>query len=181
MQRESGGCKLGSGSLMPSFKLPGCDGNSYDQNYFKGAKASLVVFTCNHCPYVKGSDAELIRIHIENSENGLKTLVISANDSVKYPEDGFEQMKIKAKTLPFPYLFDESQEVARSFDAACTPECYLFDAFGRLAYHGVVKLNPKDPASRESIPLEVAVHQLLTGEPVIPEFVNPIGCSIKWK
>lgn len=183
MEREALSSDFGIGSKIPAFALPGTDGKTYSSEYFAGARAALVVFSCNHCPYVKGSEAELIRIHNENCSEGLKTLVINSNDPVKYPEDGFEQMQQKslAMKLPYPYLFDQTQQVAKLFDAACTPECYLFNQTGQLVYHGLIKGNPKDANSREDLALEKAIKQLLANQPVVPAFVHPLGCSIKWK
>jgi peroxiredoxin len=142
-----------------------------------------VVFTCNHCPYVKGSDAHLLKVVSSYLKDGLRVVAISSNDPAKSPEDGFEKMQEKAKSmqLPFPYLFDETQGVAKRFDAQCTPECYLFDRTGTLVYHGTVNDSPRDPTKVTKDYLGAAVAQLLEGQTVDPGFVHPVGCSIKWR
>jgi peroxiredoxin len=183
MQREIASDAFPLGSTLPKFSLPATDGRSIGSDYLTGAKGALVVFTCNHCPYVKGSEALLIETVRRFEAKGLRAVAISANDPVQYPEDSFENMKAKAKSLalPFPYLFDESQQTAKAFDAACTPECYLFDARSKLVFHGAITDNPKDPGAKRRNFLAEAVEQLLSAKPVQPGFVHPLGCSIKWK
>ncbi len=182
MQRAGSSSKLPIGSALPNFSLPNVDGNRIDSSYFANATASLVVFSCNHCPYVKGSEDRLVRIVRDFEQRGLKAVAISSNDADQYPEDSFEKMKEKAAAvrLPYPYLYDASQEVARAFDAACTPECYLFDASGKLVYHGPINDSPKDSSRVTVEQLRTAVEQLLSGTPPSPEYVHPLGCSIKW-
>jgi peroxiredoxin len=114
---------------------------------------------------------------------GLKTLAINSNDAVKYPEDSYEKMREKAvaHSLPYPYLHDESQEVALLFDAACTPEFYLFDHEGKLVYHGTINVSPRDPSRVTKDYLSKAIESVLEGRTPEPQFVHPLGCSIKWK
>lgn len=183
MERNQLSDKFPIGSKLPEFELPNVDGKTLGSAYLGGAKAGLVVFTCNHCPYVQGSEGMLIRIAMRYEKQGLKTLTISSNDPIKYPEDGFEKMKEKAKKLklPYPYLFDETQGVAKLFDAACTPECYLFDKDGVLVFHGTINDNLKDPGAVGEDFISVAISQVLVGVKPTPAFVHPIGCSIKWK
>lgn len=183
MQREECSVKFGIGSQMPKFVLPATDGNDYSDQYFESSKARLVIFTCNHCPYVKGSEDFFQEAILKYKDYGLKTVAISSNDAVQYPEDSFEKMKDKSESLgnPFPYLYDETQDVARSFDAACTPECYLFDSSGKLVFHGTVNNSPRDPSAATEKYLEKAISQLINDEEVNPSFVHPMGCSIKWK
>ena len=183
MQRETPSAKLPFGSKIPSFSLPSTDGRTITEGYLAGAKAALVVFSCNHCPYVKGSEEMLISTISRFEPEGLKAVMISSNDAIQYPDDGFPKMQEKAKAagFTFPYLYDESQTVARSFDAACTPECYLFDAAGKLAYHGTINDNPKDKKKASKDFLSLAISQVLAGEPAIPNYIHPLGCSIKWK
>jgi peroxiredoxin len=183
MERENKSEKLTIGAAMPAFKLDNIDGRKIDNSYFKDAKASLVAFSCNHCPYVKGSDEMLISVVKKYQSEGLKTIAISSNDAVQYPEDGFEKMKEKAKNmnLPFPYLYDESQEICKKFDAECTPEFFLFDSVGNLAYHGTINDSPRDATKVTKNYLSTAIEQVLAGEKAEPSFVRPIGCSIKWK
>jgi peroxiredoxin len=183
MQRDHASDGFPIGSAMPAFSLKNVDGKQISNDYFNGAKAAMVVFSCNHCPYVKGSDEMLISIVRKFEREGLKTVAISSNDAVKYPEDSFDNMKVKAQTmhLPFPYLYDESQEIARKFDAACTPEVYLFDAAHKLAYHGTINNSPRNPAEASVDFLSQAITQVLEGQKADPPFIHPIGCSIKWK
>ena len=183
MERETISTTFPLGSRVPSFELVSVDGERFGSQYLAGAKAGLVAFLCNHCPYVKGSEDMLISIVKRFQGDGLKTLVINSNDAVKYPEDSFEKMKEKAVShaLPYPYLYDESQDVARLFDAACTPEFYLFDRDGKLAYHGTINDSPRDPSRVTKDFLSKAIEAVLEGRTPEPQFVHPLGCSIKWK
>lgn len=183
MERDTSSDKFPLGSKLPHFHLPNVDGRHIGNEYLRGAKAALVVFTCNHCPYVKGSEAELLLVAKEYEKSGLKTVAINSNDAAKYPEDSFEKMKENAKNmgLPYPYLYDESQQVARLFDAACTPECYLFDAGHTLIFHGTINDNLQNASLAKNHYLAEAVKQALEGQKPEPAFVHPIGCSIKWK
>ncbi|WKZ57526.1 MAG: thioredoxin family protein [Bdellovibrionota bacterium] len=183
MQRESSSSKFPLGLALPTFKLPNVDGRTIGDEYLRGAKAALVVFTCNHCPYVKGSEQSLVSIVRRFEPAGLRVVAISANDATQYPEDSFEKMKEKSQSmkLPWPYLYDEQQNVAKLFDAACTPECYLFNAKGLLVYHGTINNSPKDPAAATVDYLSPAISQCLESGRCSPDYVHPIGCSIKWK
>lgn len=168
---------------MPSFALNATNGETVTDRYFSDAKFSLIVFTCNHCPFVKGSEAMLFETIKEFQPRGLKAVLISSNDAVQYPEDSFDKMKEKAKSasIPCPYLYDESQAIAREFDAECTPELYLFDAQQRLIFHGTINNSPRSPQEANTNFLKVALSQAFEGREPSPSFVHPIGCSIKWK
>jgi peroxiredoxin len=183
MQRETTSVRLPLGSKLPAFELRAVDGGHVGSDYLRGAKAALVAFLCNHCPYVKGSEDMLISLVKKYQREGLKTVVISSNDASQYPEDSFEKMKEKAAalSLPCPYLYDETQEVARSFDAACTPEFYLFDQSMTLVYHGTINDSPRDPSKVTKDYLSKAVEAVVHGALPDPQFVHPLGCSIKWK
>lgn len=183
MERQTSSSSFTIGSRLPQFSLPSVSGEDLGSSHLQGAKAALVAFTCNHCPYVKGSEEMLVRIFKEFAPQGLRALAISSNDAAQYPEDGFEKMKEKASSmaLPYPYLYDESQRVARLFDAACTPEFYLFDSQGNLAYHGAINDSPRDAARVTKDYLSQAIQSVLAGNKPAPSFVNPLGCSIKWK
>lgn len=190
MERSESSRTFGLGSLLPQFTLPSAnqtadmtDTNISVPDFFSGAPAGLIVFTCNHCPYVKGSEAALITVVSEFLPSGLKTLAISSNDAKQYPEDSFERMQQHAAALklPYPYLYDETQAVAKLFDAACTPECYLFDRDRRLVFHGTINNSPRDPSKATEPYLMKAITQVLEGKKPEPAFVHPIGCSIKWK
>lgn len=182
MDRSSISNKFPLGSKLPKFDLPNVDGKILGSNYLSDATLALVVFTCNHCPYVKGSEEMLIATANKFSGAGLKVVSISSNDALAYPEDAPDKMREKsvAMNLPYPYLYDKTQQVARSFDAACTPECYLFNNKQELIYHGAINDNPKDPSNAKTNYLANAISQSLEGKVPEPAFVNPLGCSIKW-
>lgn len=183
MERDSLSSKFPIGSKIPSFSLPNVTGEDIGSSYLSDAPASLVVFACNHCPYVIGSEKMLFDTIQEFQGKGLRAVLISSNDPVQYPDDSFENMKEKSKrdNIPCPYLFDESQEIARAFDAQCTPECFLFDGEGVLVFHGTINNSPRDPGAVKSNYLKTAIEQVLFGKTPEPAFVHPIGCSIKWK
>jgi peroxiredoxin len=183
MQRTSESAAFVLGSTIPNFELLNVDGSRIGSEYLQEAKAYLVGFLCNHCPYVKGSEQMLIDIVKRFQGDGLKTITISSNDAVQYPDDSFEKMQEKARamSLPYPYLYDESQEVAKMFDAACTPEFYLFDRSRVLVYHGTINDSPRDASKVTKDYLSDAITSALEGRTPEPQFVHPLGCSIKWK
>ena len=183
MERDSSSERFPLGSKLPSFDLPAAAGGNITDHYLTEGKAGLVAFGCNHCPYVKGSEDMLVRIVEKFTPLGLRCVMISSNDANKYPEDSFDKMaeKVVAKSIPFPYLYDESQEVAKAFDAACTPEFYLFTPEGVLVYHGAINDSPRDPSKVTRDYLSDAVAAVIKGETPSPQFVHPLGCSIKWK
>jgi peroxiredoxin len=166
------------------FRLEGTDGKSYSINDVRGPKGLLVIFMCNHCPYVKGALDRIIRDTTELKALGIGSVAIMSNDTVNYPDDSFENMKklAKDKKLPFPYLFDEKQDVAHAYDAACTPEFYGFDAGLQLAYRGRIDAggmkNPPAGSPRELYEAMKLIAETGKG----PKNQQPgIGCSIKWK
>lgn len=176
---------LALGTKAPDFKLPDTvSGKKMSLEQLRSSKATVVMFLCNHCPYVKHVNPEVVRISNEYAPRGISFIGISANDPVQYPEDSPEQMKKTAAALgyTFPYLYDESQEVARAYDAACTPDFYVFDGKLHLVYHGQMddsRASGHQPLTGKD--LRTALDCILDGEPV-PEFQRPsIGCSIKWK
>jgi len=171
------------GAPAPNFSLPGVDGQIWTLQDCLGPNGLLVMFICNHCPYVKGSEDMLIEIVRRHGKDGLKAIAISSNDASQYPEDSFEKMseKASAMSLPYPYLYDEDQSVAKAFDAACTPEFYLFGPDGKLAYHGTINDSPRDPSKVTKDFLSEAIVAVLEGRQPSPAFVHPLGCSIKWK
>lgn len=180
--RDSESPKLPIGGSMPSFNLKNVNEDYISSENLSG-KAILVIFTCNHCPYVKGSEQALLRTIHEFLPKGLCVVAISANDPIQYPEDSFPEMQKHALLvkLPFPYLFDETQEVAKAFDAECTPELYLFNSDKKLIFHGTINDSPRDPSKVTVNHLEKALNQVFNNEEVNPSFVRPLGCSIKWK
>lgn len=183
MQRESASEKFPLGSKLPHFELLNVDGKQLGTSYLLGGKAALVAFMCNHCPYVKGSEEMLMNIVRKFEAQGLKTVAVNANDAVQYPDDDYSHMQLKAREmkLPYPYLHDQTQEVAKLFDAACTPEFYLFDASQKLVYHGAINDSPRDPTKVTKDFLSQAISQTLSGQNPQPSYTHALGCSIKWR
>jgi peroxiredoxin len=165
------------------FDLEGTDGRRYTLDDVRGPNGTLVMFICNHCPYVKAVLDRIIRDAKDLKEHGIGVVAINANDPVTYPDDSFDNMKrvAAAKQLPFPYLFDESQEVARAYDAVCTPDFFGYNADLELQYRGRLdasKTSPVPGAIRELYEAMVQVAETGRGpEQQIPS----MGCSIKWK
>lgn len=170
------------GSHIPHFVLPSEDGLTVDSQKIKDP-VLVVIFTCNHCPYAKAYEDRIIALANEFDEQGAQFVLINSNDSTNYPDDSFEAMKIRAKEkkFPFPYCWDESQEVARNFGALCTPHCFVFDRQRHLKYKGRVDDNWKEPEKVTERNLHDAISALVKDmEPPVHE-ANAIGCSIKWK
>jgi len=171
------------GEAAKPFDLPATDGKRYTLEDVRGPKGTLVMFICNHCPYVKAVLDRIIRDAKDLKEHGIGVVAINANDPLAYPDDSFDNMKrvAQAKQLPFPYLFDESQEVARAYDAVCTPDFFGYNADLELEYRGRLdasKTTPVPGAIRELYEAMVQVAETGRGpEQQIPS----MGCSIKWK
>lgn len=172
------------GTSIPSFNLPDVvSGTSVSSESLVG-KPAVVIFICNHCPYVKHIREGLADFGRMCRERGVAMLAISSNDAVAYPADGPEEMAVEAKSAGyvFPYLFDESQEVARAFEAACTPDLYIYDEHGKLAYRGQFDdSRPKSTVPVTGRDARAAVDALLSGKSPAPEQTPSIGCNIKWK
>lgn len=174
---------LAFGASAPDFSLPGVDGRTHRLHDVKNrAKAAVVVFACNHCPYVQAYEDRLIQICRDYAERGASFFVVNANDAGDYPEDSFENMKERArlKKFPYPYLRDEDQKVAESFGAGATPEVFLFDKDLRLRYHGRIDDNWQEPEKVTQHYLRDALEALLAGKEIARKETHPIGCSIKW-
>jgi len=174
---------LATNQQFISFALPGVAGKTYSPEDFGEAKALAVIFWCNHCPYVRAWEDRVIAVQHEFAGRGVRFVLINSNDPAKYPEDSFEQMQVRArlKAYPFPYLFDESQEVARRYGATRTPEIFLFDAARTLRYHGAPDDNSEDPQAVRQHYLRDAVEAVLADQaPAVAE-TPPRGCSIKWR
>lgn len=172
------------GTKAPPFSLAATDGKTYSLDDFAGAKALVVVFTCNHCPYAKASEDRLIRLQADYRDRGVQLVAINPNDDRGYPEDSFEEMKKRAKdkAFTFPYLRDESQEVARAYDAACTPDVFVFGPDRGLVYNGRIDDDWKDEARVTRRDLRDVLDAVLAGRaPSLPEVVPSMGCSIKWR
>lgn len=171
------------GSACPDFALPDVFGAVRKRSDVVTGPASLVVFFCNHCPYAKAVEDRLIALARELGPRGLSTTFIASNDWAEYPDDAPEHLKARAeqKQYPFPYLVDASQQVAKAFDAACTPDFFLYDGDQKLAYRGRLDDNWKRPEQVKKQELKEAVEALLAKRPVSSTQNPSIGCSIKWK
>ena len=171
------------GQKAPDFNLPGADGKDYSLASFKDAKYLVVVFSCNHCPYVVGSEDRIIRFAKDYAPKGVKMVAINSNETVEHPGDSFENMvtRIKEKKYPFPYLRDESQEIALAYGALRTPHFYVFDGERKLRYTGRMDDNPKMEALAKTHELRDAMDAILAGKKPPVEKINPLGCNVKWK
>lgn len=183
MEMNIDNAKLKIGDKAPDFSLRSIEGKVYSLSDFKGKKILVVIFICNHCPYVQ---AYIERIKAIQSDFGVKSVQvvgINANDEVNYPDDSFEKMKEmnKIKKLNFTYLRDEDQRVATAYGAQCTPECFVFDGERRLRYHGRIDDNYKDENAVKTYDLRNAINALIHNQKVAIELTPAIGCSIKWR
>lgn len=171
------------GTAAPPFSLPGVDARTYSLDSFADAKLLVVVFTCNHCPYAIACEDRLIAIQNDYRDKGVQLVAINPNDAEKYPDDSFDKMKERAadKSFNFPYLRDETQEVARAYDAACTPDIFVFDADRKLLYNGRIDDNWKEPENVMRHELRELLDAALHGETVDFAHTPSMGCSIKWK
>ncbi len=144
-------------------------------------QGAIVVFECNHCPYVVGSIERIEKMAARSREYGLGFVGINSNDSVKYPADSFKNMKKRAPEMSYPYLFDETQEVAEEWGAERTPEFYLLNGNSEIVYRGRLDNSPNDPAQANTSELMDALDAMLMGESPITNRTKSIGCSVKWK
>jgi peroxiredoxin len=172
------------GTPAPDFRLPDPSGRLVARDDFADAPALLVAFLCNHCPYVQHIRAGFARFAREFAARGLAIVAINANDAKEYPEDAPPRMaeEIARQGYVFPYLVDESQQVARAYRAACTPDFFLFDRARRLVYRG--QFDASRPGNRVPVSgadLRAAASAVLEGKPVPSEQTPSIGCNIKWK
>lgn len=175
--------KLKIGSIMPDFKLPAADGKKYSSKDWGDNEALIVIFSCNHCPYVQAYEERIKQIDKKYGEKNVKLFAINSNDPSKYEDDSFEGMVKRAheRNFKFPYLRDEDQTIARSYGATHTPEVFLFDKERKLIYHGKIDDNWKEPEKVQNRYLENAIDEFLSGEEIsVPETYS-IGCTIKWK
>ena len=170
------------GTLLPEFNLPGTDGKSYSPSDFKNSKVLVVMFTCNHCPYVQAYENRLINLQKDFKEKGVSFVAINANDEVNYPEDNFENMvkRAKDKGYNFPYLRDKSQKVAKEFGASYTPEVFVFDGNKTLQYHGRIDDNWQEPDKVTKHNLREALEALLANKKIERADTQAIGCTVKW-
>jgi len=174
---------LALGTIMPSFSLADPSGERYTLEDIKGAEGTLIVFTCNHCPYALAIWPRLIRLAIQAGEDGIGTVAINPNIHPDYPDDQPEKMaeKMVEWGIPFPYLVDQDQQVARQYGAECTPDIYLLDQENRLVYHGRLDDNWKNESAVTRRELWEAIEAMVNGIPISTRSNPSIGCSIKWR
>jgi peroxiredoxin len=172
------------GTTAPDFKLPDPDGKIVSRADFKDRSALLVLFICNHCPYVKHIRAGLAQLARDYLPKQVAIIGINSNDVANYPEDSPAKMKAEVKSAgyTFPYLYDETQAVAKAYRAACTPDLYLFDQNHRLVYRGQFDdSRPGNGIPVTGTDLRAALDAMLAGRPVPPDQKASVGCNIKWK
>ncbi len=172
------------GTPMPEFTLPDADGNPVSSASLQTGRGVLVVFWCNHCPFVRHIKSAFASFAAEYQQRGLSIVAINANDTDSHPQDAPPRMKedIERFGYTFPYLVDGSQDVARAFNAACTPDFFLYDGDGRLVYRGQFDASrPRNDVPITGEDLRAAADAVLSGEPVPTEQKASIGCNIKWR
>ena len=175
--------KLKLGSPAPDFNLIGVDDKNYSLNSFADIDALIIIFSCNHCPYVKAYEGRMKQLQEDYANKGVTVVAINPNDAVNYPEDSFEEMKkrVESENFNFVYLRDEDQSAAKAYDATHTPEIFLFDKERKLAFHGKIDDNWQEPDKVVNNYLRDALDELLVGKEIsVPETFT-IGCTIKWK
>ncbi len=170
------------GDTAPDFSLPGVDGQTYSLKGFSQKTVLVVVFSCNHCPYVQAYEDRLVAIQRDYRDRGVQLLAINSNDDRSYPEDNFDNMiaRAKAKGFNFPYLRDGSQQVAHAYGATHTPQLFVFDAHRRLRYTGKIDDNWQRPEAVRRRYLQEALDELLKGREPAEPTTHAIGCTIKW-
>ncbi len=172
-------------SKIPSFELPDAvSGQNLSYSILKGNEATLIMFICNHCPFVIYINEELVRLANDYASKGISFIAISSNDIVNFPQDSPELMKRTAleNRYPFPYLYDESQEVAKSFEAACTPDFFIYNKNDELFYRG--QLDDSRPGNGKSLTgkdIRNALNCILSSQKIDNNQIPSIGCNIKWK
>ena len=170
------------GDKAPDFKLPATDDKTYQLSDFNDANTLVIFFTCNHCPYVLGSDEVTQKTAERFISQGVKFVGINSNSANTHPNDDFEHMveRMNEEKFPWPYLRDESQEVALAYGALRTPHFYVFDRDRKLVYTGRGVDNPRDASQITVNDLENALAEHVMGKPVSTPLTNPIGCNVKW-
>jgi peroxiredoxin len=177
------GFTLALGAKAPDFRLPATDGKTYTLKDFAGAKALVVFFTCNHCPFVLGSDEVTRGTADRHAGRGVRFVGINANSEKTHPEDDFKTMvqRMAEKKFPWVYLRDQNQKTALAYGALRTPHFYLFNAERKLVYTGRGVDNPRETAKMTVNDLSNAIEDLLADRPVRVPLTNPIGCNVKWE
>lgn len=171
------------GAKAPDFDLPATDGKRYRLSDFDAADTLVIFFTCNHCPYVIGSDEVTRQTALKFEPRGVRFVAINSNSKNTYAEDDFPHMveRMRRHKFPWVYLYDESQDVARAYGALRTPHFFVFDRQRRLIYTGRGVDSPRDTSKMKVNDLERALEEHLAGKPVSVPLTNPIGCNIKWE
>ena len=175
------------GKPAPDFDLPGTDGKHHKLHDFDRARLLVVAFTCNHCPYVIGSEERMVDFALMYAPKDVAFVAINSNETDNHPTDDLPHMiqRAKERNFPFPYLRDETQEIARAYGALRTPHFYVFqkdvDQVRRLHYTGRMDDNPRHPGKQTTHELQDAVDALLCGKEPPIAMTNPIGCNVKWK
>ena len=181
---QSGPETLPIGSDAPDFKdLPGTDGKKHSLSDFKDAKLVVINFTCNHCPYAMAYEDRFMDIVKEYGPQGVAFIAINANNVETHPQDDMSHMKerVEEKSFTFPYVRDDSQDVAKAYGAVCTPHLFVLDENRKLAYEGRIDDSWQEPDQAKAHDLRDAIDALLAGQPAPNPQTNPMGCSIKWK
>jgi len=178
-----GAVGLGEKAPMANVPMENVDGRRLSIADVAGPKGTLVIFSCNHCPYVKAWESRMVAMATDCTKRGIGVILINANDPAAYPEDAMPamQQRAKEKGYAFPYVVDATSEVARAFGATRTPEVFLFDSSGALVYHGAIDDNAQDEAKVTKRFLADAVEAVLAGREVVTKETKALGCSIKFR
>ena len=173
---------LALGAKAPDFSLPATDGKIYTLDSFKNFPTLVLFFTCNHCPYVIGSDEVTRKTALEFANKGVQFVAINSNSKETYPTDSFEHMveRMNEQKFPWVYLYDESQNVAKAYGALRTPHFYVFDSARKLIYCGRAIDTPRDATKMSINDLQNALQEHLANKPITKPLTNPIGCNVKW-
>jgi peroxiredoxin len=171
------------GDSAHEFSLPGVDGKEYTLDCFEDRRILVIIFMCNHCPYVKAVLSRLVDLQNQMGDKGVQLVGINSNDASCYPDDSFDNMKkiVQEMKIPFPYLFDATQKIARAYDAVCTPDIYVYGEERTLIYRGRIDDNWEHPEKVTKRDLKEAVEAALAGDKISEEQIPSMGCSIKWK
>ena len=181
---QSGGYQVGD--AVASFRLKNTDGNMVSLNDLNNAKGVIIIFTSNHCPFARAYEDRIIALNNKFASQGYPVIAINPSDPGTHQDDTFEKMKERAasKSYGYPYLVDESQQVAKAFGAGRTPQVFILQKNGgkfTVRYMGMIDDNPQDPGGVTKFYADEAISNLLTGKPVVTTTTKPIGCAIKWK
>jgi len=176
------GFTIDVGAAAPAFKLKGVDGKMHSLDDYGDGQAVVVVFTCNHCPAAVAYEDRLVELQRDYAEKGVQLIAINPNEDQGHPTDSYEHMVQRArdKGFNFPYLRDETQDIAKAYGALRTPHVFLLDASRKVVYHGRIDDNVNDPSAVTKQDLRLAIDETLAGRPVSNPVTEPVGCSVKW-